>query len=172
MKVKNGRIFNTSTLALKIGTGNTGYWQHSLPLYGNAPPFFCQSHPLSKLPPHFTKCGGRRVTPYGNATSTVKKRNDGSSLSGTSLQPSANSAFPLTFNLGANELPAPFVEWLNSNIGLVYVIMDHPMLMRLLLRCFSNLCILLEQLFYTIIDFYCLLSFFNSCRPFFETLLS
>jgi len=45
--------------------------------------------------------------PYGNSTSTVKNRNDGSPPSGTSLQPSDNSAFPFTFNLGINEFPAP-----------------------------------------------------------------
>ena len=57
-------------------------------------------------------------SPYGNATSTVKNRNDGSPPSGTSLHPSNNPAFPFTFILGTNELPASSVEWLNSNFGL------------------------------------------------------
>ena len=58
------------------------------------------------------------ATPYGNFTSTVKNRNAELPPSGTSLHPSDNAALPFTFNLGTNELPAPSVEWLNSNIGL------------------------------------------------------
>ena len=37
------------------------------------------------VPPHFAKCGGTSVSLYGNATSTVKKRNDFSPPAGTSL---------------------------------------------------------------------------------------